>query len=112
MAEAYIGKRQYPRVKTPVYYNIPGLFRTKRKIVNISLGGIRIHTRDYLEERNLFALEIFLPNGLCLAVNTQVRWENVLPPGANGIYDVGLEFINLSLKIKNHLSLLVKRASS
>lgn len=112
MTETYIEKRRYPRVKAPIYYRPASSLRDKRKVVDVSLGGMRINTHDYLEEKNLYPLEILLPNNRSIMVNTQVRWKKTLPPGSAANYDVGLEFINPSPFIKYHLNLLIKQTTS
>jgi len=88
-------RRRFPRVMAPVYYRSPRILRAKNRVSNISLGGIRIFSDKELKIGKNLEIEIFLPGGDSVSATTRVVWIKPLPPEAEALYDVGLEFISL-----------------
>lgn len=83
--------------------------RTERqRISNISLGGVRIYSDERLEVGQELDLEFFLPDGAAIKAKGRVIWFRELPPGAPGVFDVGLEFLALSKKARKALGSVVK----
>jgi c-di-GMP-binding flagellar brake protein YcgR len=76
----------------------------KQRVSNLSLGGVRIYSDEHLEIGQELDLEFFLPNGTILGAKARVVWIKELPPGSQGVYDVGLEFVALSRKAREELS--------
>jgi len=87
-----LGKRRFPRLKTPVFYRPSSTFRTSRHASNLSLGGVRIFSNNPLKEHELLDIELALPNGKSIVATARVIWIKALPPGSTALYDVGLEF--------------------
>ena len=88
-------RRQFPRVKVPVYYRPASIFKARYNIHNISLGGIRIYSDEHLKEGKRLELELFLPSGKSVEAIAKVVWSRELPSDSEARYDVGLEFISL-----------------
>jgi len=81
----------------------------KKPITNLSLGGVRIYSDDRLDVGQELELEFFLPNGAFLKAKARVIWIKELPPGAKGVYDVGLEFLALPKKAKEELGQVLEQ---
>ncbi len=90
-----LGRRRFPRLKTPVFYRPSSTFGTSRQASNLSLGGVRVYSNKPLKENELLDIELALPNGKSVAASARVIWIMVLPPGSNALYDVGLEFTHI-----------------
>ena len=88
-------KRIYPRVNIPVYYRPASIFKTRHRISNISLGGIRIYSDQEFKKGKRLEIELFLPSGQSVEAIAKVIWTKELPKDATARYDVGLEFIAL-----------------
>jgi len=101
-------RRRFPRVMAPVLYRIHRKPAKRQRVSNLSLGGVRIHSDEYLDIGQELDLEFFLPNGSVLKAKAQVVWIKELPPGSKGVYDVGLEFAALPKKAKRELELVLK----
>lgn len=111
-------KRRFPRIKArilyspPRFYGPPKLYVQKRKISDISLGGVRIYSDEPLKKDKSLQLELELPSGKKVLATTRVAWIEELPPGSEGRYDVGLEFIYVPYDATNELDSLIENALS
>jgi c-di-GMP-binding flagellar brake protein YcgR len=91
-------RRQYPRLKAPVFYRPTGLAllralrRGKERAVDISLGGVRIYSDDALTLGERLDLDLFLPDDTTLSAKGEVVWVKELPEGSPARYDVGVRF--------------------
>ena len=100
--ESEFNKRRYPRVKArvlhtqPRFYGPPRLHGQKRPISNISPGGARIYSDEPLKEGKGVQIELELPSGKSVTATARVVWIDELPPGSEGRFDVGLEFLVIS----------------
>lgn len=88
-------RRRYPRVKAPVLYRPIKVLGPRRRIFDISPGGVRIYSDEQLREEDQLEIELFLPNGQSIIATARVVWIKQLPPGGDARFDVGLEFISL-----------------
>jgi len=88
-------RRKFPRIMAPVYYRSPRILTPKRKVSNISMGGIRIFSDKELKIGKKLEIEIFLSAGTSVLATTQVVWIRELPPDSEALYDVGLEFVSM-----------------
>ena len=100
-------RRRYPRVRVPVLCGEVRAGGKKKAVANISFGGVRIYSDERTDVGQEVELEFFLPAGSTVRAKARVVWIKELPPGAPGIYDVGLEFVALSKKAREELSKVV-----
>jgi hypothetical protein len=89
-------KRQYPRLKAPVYCRSGSALSSHKPVINISLGGFRIHSDEKLKIGKRLELELMLPDDTLLTCMLRVVWQRRLPVGSDAKYDVGLRFIDVS----------------
>jgi len=89
-------RRRYQRVLVPVLYRIPDHSTPKRQVKNLSVGGVRIYSDEDLDIGQTLELEFFLPNGITIEAAAKVVWIKKQQAGSEGLYDVGMEFTNLS----------------
>lgn len=101
-------RRRFPRAMSPIFYRSPRLLSPKRKVSNISLGGVRIYSDERLEKGKRLEIEVFLPNGFSITAITRVVWIDELPPDSDALYDVGLEFIDLPPHATQELKTVLK----
>ncbi|MDH7512340.1 MAG: PilZ domain-containing protein [Clostridiales bacterium] len=104
-----IERRRFPRVMAPVLYRIPRTQADKKRVSNLSLGGVRIYSDERLDTAQVLDLEFFLPNGSVVGAKARVVWVKELPPGSKGVYDVGMELIKLSGKAWKELALVLRQ---
>jgi len=95
----------------PVFYRAIKLSTPRQQVNNLSLQGVRIYSDERLDVGQTLELEFFFPNGITLEVMARVVWIKKLPPGSAGVYDVGMEFINLSEKALKELDAVLKKTS-
>jgi len=93
----------------PIFYRTPRIFSRKRRIANISLGGVRIYSDEDLKVGKRLELEFFLPDGNSIRALARVVWTETLPSDADAVYDIGLEFIELSEVAMNELKKVLEK---
>jgi hypothetical protein len=64
-------------------------------VSNISLGGVRIFSDEYIKVGKRLEIEFFLPNGFSVTALSKVVWIEEQRSDENGLYEVGLEFIEI-----------------
>lgn len=104
-------RRRFPRVMAPIFYRTPRFLSAKRRVSNISAGGVRIYSDERLKVGKRLEIEFFLPNGLSITAIARVVWIDELPPNSDSLYDVGLEFINLPPHATKELEAVLKNTS-
>jgi hypothetical protein len=92
-------RRRFPRIMVPVLYRVPRVLTAKRHISNLSLGGVRIFSDERLKPGERLELEFFLPSGLSVKAMARVVWIAELPEGSEAVYDVGMEFVEMSKEV-------------
>jgi hypothetical protein len=95
--------RQYPRLKAPIYYRSSSVSSCK-PVVNISLGGLCIHSDEKLKIGKRLEFELMLPDDTILTCIVRVVWQYPLPAGSDAKYDIGLRFANVSDNMLHQLS--------
>ncbi|MDH7513636.1 MAG: PilZ domain-containing protein [Clostridiales bacterium] len=102
-------RRRYPRVMVPVVCRMPGGKAAQgRRVSNLSRGGVRVYSDERMVAGQVVELEFLLPHGPSFKARARVVWIKDLPPESPGVYDVGLEFVRLSKKVKKELSQVLK----
>lgn len=87
-------RREFPRYNAPICYRPAPFFSSRKPVVDIGLGGIRIFSDDTFKVGKRLELELFLPDGGILMFTAKVVWQKVLPEGSTAKYDVGLQFLD------------------
>ena len=93
----------------PVFYRAIQFSSPRQPVNNLSLQGVRIYSDERLDMGQTLELEFFFPNGIIVEVMARVVWIKKQPPGSAGVYDVGMEFINLSEKALKELDAVLKK---
>ena len=101
-------RRRFPRIMAPVLYRTSQMLAKRKRVSNISLGGVRIYSDERLDVGQELELEFFFPNRTVVKAKARVVWIKELPPGSRGIYDVGLEFVAFPKKAREELSSVLK----
>ncbi len=112
MNKARTEKRGFRRVKTPVLYRNIKSSTSRQQVNNLSLQGVRIYSDEHLDVGQTLELEFYFPNGMTLEVIARVVWIKKQMPGSRGLYDVGMEFINLSEAAQKELSAVLEETDS
>jgi c-di-GMP-binding flagellar brake protein YcgR len=105
-------KRRFPRVRAPVLYRPIKLLGPRRRIYDISPGGVRIYSDEQLRENDQLELELFLPNGQTIVATARVVWIKRLPPDEDARFDVGLEFTSLPSNATQELKYVLDTEST
>ena len=95
---------------TPVLYRILTHPAPERAIHDLSLGGVRIYSDEPLDTGQTLELEFVCPDGRTLQAAARVAWSRKLPPGAAGVYDVGMEFVDLPEADRKTLESVLEKA--
>lgn len=94
-SEHQMNRRRHSRVSVPVSCVSPNLFQGRRRVVNVSVGGIRIYTDKHVGIGETVEIELHLPTRKPILGRGRVAWERTLPELAPYRYDLGLEFIGM-----------------
>jgi len=101
-------RRRFPRVIAPVFYRAPRIVSPKRHVSDLSLGGVRIYSDEWLAVGGHLELEFYLPDGTTVEARAKVAWLKEMPEEAEAIYDVGMEFVELSKDATKKLKTVLK----
>ena len=93
----------------PVFYRATRIISPKRRVSDLSLGGVRIYCDEWLDVGGRLELEFFLPDGSTVEARAKVAWIKEMPEGAEAVYDVGMEFVELSEGAKEKLKAVLKQ---
>ncbi|HEY4220226.1 MAG TPA: PilZ domain-containing protein [Myxococcota bacterium] len=101
-------RRQYKRVRAPVYCRPAGIalkfLSQKTKPLDISLGGMRIYADEPVKKGTKLELELFLPDNSSVTCRVEVVWIEDLPPGSPAKQDIGLKFIDIKTEDRARLA--------
>lgn len=107
LSNAIEEKRRYPRVE----YNLPVQYRNLKKAValptgslstNISEGGVRFKSNEFISLACRLVLEITLPTtSKPIKAISKVAWIRKLPTGE--AYELGNQFIDMTKEDKGHI---------
>jgi hypothetical protein len=88
-------RRQFPRVKAPIYFKNTRLFGPKIPVVDIGLGGMRVFSDDGFKVGEVLDIELYLPNRDSVDVTVRVVWLALLGQDAPAKFDVGLQILEV-----------------
>ncbi len=89
-------RRRFPRVMAPVLCRVPRILTAKKRVTDLSLGGVRIYSDEHIEVGERLELQFLLPDGSKAEAIAKVVWIKEMPPGSAAAYDVGLEFLDMT----------------
>lgn len=100
-------RRQFPRLQAPIFFRT-SRFSLSRRVVDVSVGGVRIFSDAPFEIDQRLDLELFLPDGKPLRCQARVAWIAMLPRGSAAKYDVGLQLSGVSEQDTERLSTVLE----
>jgi hypothetical protein len=107
MGDVQDERRKYKRLNAPVFCKpigrtnsgvVAGAPQPRLDVQDISLGGIRVYTDDRHTEGDRLELELWLPDGDGITLDTTVVWVEKLPNDAPARFEVGLRFVDVAKK--------------
>ncbi len=101
-------RRKFPRFKAPICYRSASFFASRKPLVDIGLGGIRIYSNDKFTMGKRLEIELLLPEDDVLGFTAKVVWQQELPDDESVRYDVGLQFIDVPADKFDDLSQILK----
>lgn len=101
--------RQAPRLTIPLYYRAEARGLPRNLVVNLSMGGMRIHSDEPLKSKESFDIDLLPPDGASLRCPVRVVWHHPAPKDAAAKYDIGLRFVNLSDETERRLAQVLER---
>lgn len=110
-------RRRFQRLDAPVFARPAGLRERLAdllgsehqpgRVVNISLGGLRLYSDDKCNVGDHLELEVFLPDRSSITVAARIVWVDALEAGQPAKFEVGAEFTridaNAALRLKTLL---------
>lgn len=63
-------------------------------MADISLGGLRVYSDDKHKIGERLELELWLPDGEGIVLETTIRWIEALPAGSDAKFEIGLQFVD------------------
>jgi Tfp pilus assembly protein PilZ len=77
---------------------------------DISLGGIRVYTDDRHAVGDHLELELWLPDGQSLTLDTAVVWVDALEKAEPARFELGLRFVDAAHADLERLQAVLKEA--
>lgn len=68
----------------------------KRAVQDISLGGVCVFTDDTHQIGEHLELELFLPSGETVTLDTQICWIDKLGPSDPAKFEIGLQYLDVA----------------
>ena len=105
-------RRKFARVKAPIYCRPARRRLGRRKVVDMSIGGLRVYSDEAFKTGARMEIDLFPPDGdgtfiTCL---TEVVWIREVPGGDPANYDLGLQFLDIPAEAKVLLAKIVEPA--
>ncbi len=118
MGDVQAERRRYKRLNAPVFCKplgransgASGAPESKLDVQDISLGGVRVYTDDRHTEGDRLELELWLPDGDGITLDTTVVWVEKLPADAPARFEVGLRFVDVAKKDLERLESVLRDA--
>lgn len=93
-------RRKFKRLHAPVLCRPLGATLVdeegKRKVQDISLGGVCVYTDDRHVVGEHLELELFLPSGETLTLDTLIVWVDPLDANAPAKFEIGLQYVDIA----------------
>ncbi|MFO0726684.1 MAG: PilZ domain-containing protein [Myxococcota bacterium] len=93
--ESLKNRRQFPRVKAPIYFKNTRLFSPKLPVVDIGLGGMRVYSDEQFRVGEVLDIELYLPSDQALQCTVRVAWLALLGEDGPAAFDVGLQIVEV-----------------
>jgi c-di-GMP-binding flagellar brake protein YcgR len=93
---AHADKRQFPRIKAPIYYKASRFRWGRQQVIDASLDGCRIYSDTAFRIDQEIEIELFLPDETSIRCSASVVWIAALAEDAPAKYDIGLRLLELS----------------
>ena len=102
-------RRKFSRVRAPIYCRPARRRLGRRKVVDMSAGGLRVYSDEAFKKGARMEIDLFPPDGegdfvTCLA---EVVWIREIPGGDPANYDVGLQYLDVPPEAKVLLAKIV-----
>jgi hypothetical protein len=81
----------------------------RRRVNDVSLGGMRIFADEPPAAGDRLELELFLPDESEVTCRVEVVWVEPLSEGAPARYDVGVKFVGIDDADRQRLSVVLER---
>jgi Tfp pilus assembly protein PilZ len=105
-------RRRFKRLHAPVLCRPLGAALVaqggEREVQDISMGGVRVFTDDQHKLGEHLELELFLPEGEALTLDTLIVWIDPLEPNAPAKFELGLQFVELSAEDAKRLEAVLR----
>lgn len=105
-------RRRFKRLHAPVLCRPLGATLVddegKRKVQDISLGGLCVYTDDNHKIGEHLELELFLPSGETVTLDTQICWIDKLGPSDPAKFEIGLQYTDVAAEDLAKLEAVLK----
>ena len=82
---------------------------SRRRVNDVSLGGMRIFADEPPAAGDRLELELFLPDESEVTCRVEVVWVEPLASGAPARYDVGVKFVGIAQDDLRRLTVVLER---
>ena len=108
-----LDRREHPRLKAPVLYRPAGggsVFG-RQTPHDVSLGGMRVDSTEYVEPGKRLDVEILLPDQWLVISSAEVVWirGSEQEAEAERAYEMGLRFVDMDSGDRRHLATVLSR---
>ncbi len=105
-------RRKFKRLHAPVLCRPLGAAMVdeegKRKVLDISLGGVCVYSDDVHKVGERLELELFLPSGETVTLDTRICWVDKLGPKDPAKFEIGLQYVDIASEDLSRIESLLK----
>src|SRR5438552_2674485 len=104
-------RRRFKRLHAPVLCRPLGrTLVAAQPVKDVSLGGVRVYTDDAHRLGDRLELELWLPDGQSITLDSTVVWVDALDGASPAKFELGLQFVDVARGDLARLEAVLKEA--
>ena len=107
MVQLNRNRRQFPRVKAPVYFSPTDDYAPKKQVFDIGLGGVKIQSDYRLQVGERLNIDLHLPDESSLRCHAKVMWLESTANNGHSSFNMGLQFVEVTQEDLQRLAAII-----
>ena len=101
-------RRQFTRVKAPVYFSSKNVYAPKKQVFDIGLGGVKVQSDHPVHVGERLNIELHLPDESSLNCYAKVMWLESTRQDNSPSFNMGLQFIEVTHQDLQRLASIIE----
>jgi Tfp pilus assembly protein PilZ len=100
-------RRQYPRVKAPIFFSPLDVYAPKKQVFDIGLGGVKIQSDHQVRVGERLSIDLHLPDESSLRCHAKVMWLESTANNGHSAFNMGLQFVEVTQQDLKRLASII-----